>query len=124
VLAALLLGSLGWGTAAEFTHHHGIQTTARFGQTLASATQAAEGSGETATARFQSSGTERSSSTSNAGAECTICQLHRNLSATLFNSPPRIAAPEIHVSSAPARVVFQLSEFTPKERGRAPPSNL
>jgi hypothetical protein len=74
--------------------------------------------------RIESGETERSSSRSPTGGECLICQLHQNLSATLFNSQPRAATVDVHVLTVPATVIVQLSEFATNQHGRAPPINL
>jgi hypothetical protein len=123
VLAAVLLASIAWGATAEFTHHHGSQSIARVSATLSQA-QASNVAEQTATSRVESGETERSSSKSTNGADCLICQLHQNLSATLFNTPPRVAPADIHVASASATVIFPLSEIASNQRGRAPPFNL
>jgi len=123
LLAILLLASIGWGATAEFTHHHGLQSTARFSQSLLQ-TRATEAPDQATGPRIESGETESSSSKSKTGAECLICQLHQNLSTTLFNSPPKIAAAEVRALSTPARTIFQLSEFAPNQHGRAPPVNL
>ena|ERR1700694_5232553 len=123
LLAVVLLASIAWGTTAEFTHHHGAQSTFRLGALLSQA-QALNGAEQTFAPRIESRETEASSSRSNTGADCLICQLHQNLSATLFNSPPRVAAVDIHVVSGSAQVIFQLPEFAAHQHGRAPPINL
>ena len=122
MLAVVLLASIAWGATAEFTHHHGARSAARVG-TLLSQAQAANVGEQTITPRVES-GTERSSSRPTNGADCLICQLHQNLSTTLFNKPPRVAPVDIHVASASATVIFPLSEVASNQHGRAPPSNL
>ncbi len=122
MLAVVLLASIAWGATAEFTHHHGAQSAVRFGALLS---QAPASNGEqTATSRVGSGETEKSSSRSTNGADCLICQLHQNLSATLFNAPPRVAPVDIHIVSASATVIFPPSEVASNQHGRAPPSNL
>jgi hypothetical protein len=123
VLAVVLLASIAWGATAEFTHHHGARSTARV-STLLSQAQASNVGEQTTTPRFESGETEASSSRSTNGADCLICQLHQNLSATLFNAPPRVAPVDIQVVSASATVIFPPSEVTSNQQGRAPPSNL
>jgi len=121
-LAVVLLASIAWGATAEFTHHHGAQSTVRV-STLLSQTQTSNVGEQTTTTRAES-GTEASSSGSTNGADCLICQLHQNLSATLFNTPPRVTPVDIHVGSTSATVIFPLSEVASNQHGRAPPSNL
>ena len=123
VLAVMLLASIAWGATAEFTHHHGFQSTARV-SALLSQTQNANASAQTATPLVESGGTKRSSSRSTNAADCLICQLHQNLSTTLFNTPPRVAPVDLQVVSASATVIFPLPEVTSNQHGRAPPSNL
>ena len=118
LLAALLLASLAWGTTAEFNHHHGGK--ARFDQSRLSTTPAQNAS----SARIESSKTNGTSSRSKTGAECLICQLHQNLSATALAHTPGEGTAETHALKAPSSVVFLLSEFTFNCQGRAPPSNL
>src|SRR5438552_3719451 len=122
VLAFVLLVSIAWGATAEFTHHHGVQSTARIG-TLLSQSQA-RNAGEQTTPQVESSETEASSSRSTSGAGCLICQLHQNLSTTLFNTPPRVVPVDLPVVSASATVIFPLSEVASNRRGRAPPASL
>ena len=122
MLAIALLASIAWGATAEFTHHHGAQLTARV-STLFSQTQASNIGEQTTTTRVEA-GTEASSSRSTNAADCLICQLHQNLSSTLFNTPPRVVPVDIHVVNASATVVFPLSEVASNQRGRAPPVNL
>jgi len=123
VLAFVLLASIAWGATAEFTHHHGVQSTARIG-TLLSQTQAANAGAQTATPLVESGETEASSSRSNSGAGCLICQLHQNLSTTLFNTPPRVLPVDLPVVSASAMVILPPSEVAANQHGRAPPASL
>ena len=123
MLAIVLLASIAWGATAEFTHNHGAQSTAR-ASALLSQTQAANVAEQTDTPRVESLKTERSSSSSTNGADCLICQLHQNLSTTLFNTPPRVAPVDLQVVGASATVIFPQSEVASNQHGRAPPSNL
>jgi hypothetical protein len=124
VLAVVLLASIAWGATAEFTHHHGAQSTARVSGSLLSKAQGPNVADQTPAVRIESGETERSSSRSTNATDCLICQLQQNLSATLFNSPPRVATVDIQVVRVPATIVVQLSEFAANQHGRAPPSNL
>jgi hypothetical protein len=123
VLALVLLASIAWGATAEFTHNHGARSTAG-ASTLLGQAQASNLGEQTASPRIESGETERSSSKSTNGADCLICQLHQNLSTTLFNTPPRVAPIDIHVAGATATIVFPPSEVASNQRGRAPPANL
>lgn len=122
MLAVLLLASIAWGTAAEFTHHHGVQSDTRLIQSLATAAPDTLDRGFTD--KFDSSDAGGTRSSSRSRAECLICQLHQNLSATLFSEPPGIGPTEAHALKATTPVVLQLSEFTANQHGRAPPANL
>jgi hypothetical protein len=121
LLAALLLASLVWGTTAEFNHHHGDR--ARFDPSLLSTTQAQDAD-DTSSLKIESSKTNGSTSSSKTGAECLICQLHQNLSATALGHTPGVGTAETHALTAPLSVVVQLSEITANCRGRAPPAYL
>jgi len=123
VLAVMLLASIAWGATAEFTHHHGPQSTARATKLLSQA-QTSDEADQTASPRVKSGKTGKSSSRSTNGADCLICQLHQNLSTTLFNTPLRVAPVDLQVVSASATVVFPPSEVASNQHGRAPPSNL
>jgi hypothetical protein len=123
VLAVVLLASIAWGATAEFTHHHGAQSTARV-STLFGQAQATNVGEQTATPRVEAGETQRSSSKSTNGADCLICQLHQNLSTTLFNTPPRVAPVNVNVVGASATIIFPPSEVAANQHGRAPPSSL
>ena len=121
LFAALLLASLVWGTTAEFNHHHGDR--ASFDRSPLSTTQIQDAN-DVSSAKIESSKTNGTTSPSKTGAECLICQLHQNLSATALGHTPGVGTTETHALRAPASVVVQLSEFTANCQGRAPPSNL
>lgn len=121
VLAVLLLASLAWGTTAEFNHHHG--GTASFDQSLLSPTQAHDAD-DASSVRIESSKTNGTTSSSKTDAECLICQLHQNLSATALGHVPGVGTAETFGVNAPLSPIFQLSEFTASGHGRAPPANL
>jgi len=119
LLALLLLGTLAWGATAEFTHRHGAQVNARL--RLLEATSVSH---QPVTPKIEDSSPERQGARSPSSGQCLICQLHQNLSASLFNSPPRIATVDIRVLHKSAAIVCQLSDFASNELGRAPPINL
>ncbi len=122
MLAFVLLASIAWGATAEFTHHHGAQSTVRVSTLLSQVSPNV--ADESSAPRIGRGETERSSSKSSNGAGCLICQLHQNLSTTLFNTPPRVAPVDVPVVSASATVILPLSEVASNQHGRAPPSNL
>jgi hypothetical protein len=121
LLAVLLLASLAWGSTVEFTHHHGAKT--KSSESLAGATPSLTANAATAT-WISSSDTNGTSSKSNTGAACLICQLHQNLSATIIGQIPGIALTEALTQHAPPDALVKLSEFRSTGQGRAPPSNL
>jgi hypothetical protein len=121
LLAVLLLAAIAWGSTVELTHHHGAK--AKSGESLASASQTAAVVEATST-QISSSNTNGTSSKSKTGAECLICQLHQNLSATVISHTPGAGSTEARGLNTPAGAVVELSEFTSTGRGRAPPSNL
>ena len=119
LLAILLLAAFAWGTVAEFNHQHGAKT--RLGQISSASNSIAT---ESSFPQIESDDNDGTSSTSRTRGACLICQLHQNLSATLFSEPPGVGATETHLLRAAVPVVFQLSEFTANQHGRAPPSIL
>jgi len=119
LLAVLLLASLAWGSTVEFTHHHGA--SARFGASPPIAEQSTAANQAT---QISSSSTNGSSSNSNTGAECLICQLHQNLSASVIGHTPAIGPTETRGLNTPPTAVVQFSEFIATGHGRAPPSLL
>jgi len=122
MLAVLLLASIAWGTAAEFTHHHGAQSDTRLSQSLATAAPETPDGAFTTKVETSDAGGTRSSSRTR--AECLICQLHQNLSATLFSETPGVGPTETQALKTTTPVVLQLSAFTANQHGRAPPANL
>ena len=121
LLAILLLAAFSWGTIAEFNHHHGSK--ARLDQSALSSAQDSIAA-ESSSPQIESDNTNGTSSTSKTGAACLICQLHQNLSATLFSEAPGVGPTEALKIKATVPVVFQHSEFTANQHGRAPPINL
>jgi hypothetical protein len=121
MLAVLLLASLAWGSTVEFAHHH--DTKANSGESFYSAAQslAAVAANSNEITPDNPNGT---SSKSKTGAECLICQLHQNLSATVIGHPPGIGPTEARGLNTPPATVVQLSEFTSPGQGRAPPAIL
>jgi hypothetical protein len=120
LLALLLLAAFAWGTTAELGHHHGTKPKLdeSFSSTAPSPTAA-----EATSTQISSSNTNGTSN-SKTGAECLICQLHQNLSATVIGHTPAVGSTETHATKATTQVVLQLSEFRSTGHGRAPPSIL
>jgi hypothetical protein len=121
IVALILLASLAWATTVEFTHHHGAHPANSFIKSPPGSSQA-DGRNEDI-ALVQSSDREHHSSTTSS-ADCSICQLLQNLSATLYNSPPQVEPVDAHVLSALPQLTFKLSKFAASQQGRAPPINL
>ena len=115
--AVLLLLCLGWGTTAEFTHHHGAQAQG-------SQRQIATPSNAAPVPQLQSNNSGRTSSRLRAQAECLICQLHQNLSSSEINQPSLIGSAESKISCTAADAAVHLFEFADTRRGRAPPTIL
>jgi hypothetical protein len=120
ILAALLLASIAWASTVEFTHHHGLRNTESAGASEV-ANQANNQNGE---AQVQDSNSPLSSSRSNPGAECSICQLHHNLATTLLSEHAAAAANETRAAHLQSSARVHFLEFTATLRGRAPPVNL
>jgi hypothetical protein len=121
MLAVLLLAAIAWGSTAEFTHHHGAKTKSF--ESLSSTTQSWIADEATST-QISSSDTGGASSKSKTGAECLICQLHQNLSASEISHTPGVGPTESRGLNTPLYAVVQLSEYTSTGQGRAPPSLL
>lgn len=123
ILAVLLLASLALGTTAELTHHHGAQLNSSVSHSLLNATQTPNAAADASSILLQACKTSGSSS-SKTRNECLICQLHQNLSATIFSNLPGFGTRDVRVLHATTNVVVQLSEFRFSGQGRAPPFNL
>src|SRR5258708_5132563 len=106
-LAVLLLAALAWGSAVEFTHHHGA--AAKSDESLYTTAQSA--AADVATQVNQGTTTGTSSKTTT-GAECLICQLHQNLSASEISHTPGVGPTETRALNPPPSLVLHLSEFT------------
>lgn len=107
LLAFVLLILVAYMTTAEAVHKHGnlsVNRTASI-ETVASRPSDA------------SSSLDDSSSI----ADCLICQLHQNLSTTLFNPLPQAIAPQEQAADIPAAAISYLSQTDTPRRGRAPP---
>ena len=121
LLAVLLLAAIAWGSTAELTHHHGAK--AKLGGSISTTAQSAIPDEATAT-QISSSQTNGTSSKSKSDADCLICQLHQNLSATEIGHTPGHGPTETCGLNTPSDTVVQLSEFTSTGHGRAPPAIL
>jgi len=120
LLAILLLAAFAWSTTAALSHHHG--TKAKLGKSLSSTAQSP--TADEATSTQVSSSNTNGTSNSKTGAECLICQLHQNLSATVIGHSPGVGPTETSGLNPLPSTVVQLSEFRSTGHGRAPPSIL
>jgi hypothetical protein len=112
VLALILLAAISWGATAAVTHHHGI--AARAG-TLRNASNC-----QSVPPRVESSDSQSSNKKSTRD-ECLICQLHKNLFATVMGHALHETPALLMSSRASAPLISRQSQFTTSERGRAPP---
>jgi hypothetical protein len=117
----MLLAAIAWGSTAELTHHHGAKTQS--GGSISSTNQSSIPDEVTPT-HFSSSETNGPSSKSKSGADCLICQLHQNLSATEISHAPGQGPTETLGLNTRPGAVAKLSAFTSTGHGRAPPVNL
>jgi hypothetical protein len=124
LLAVLLLASIAWGSTAELTHHHSAGT--RVGGSISTAQSTAQSTvpGEATSNQVSASKTNGSTSNTKGGAECLICQLHQNLSASAIGHTPGDGPTEALRQNTPLSEVVQLAEFASTGHGRAPPSLL
>jgi hypothetical protein len=120
VIAALLLTSVAWGSTVEFTHHHGLRRNVR----LAQADNARTAQQQSEAARIADPESRQSSSRSNLGAECSICQLHHNLSTTLLSEYAAAATNQSFAARSQTVATGQFLGFSATLHGRAPPSHL
>jgi len=108
VLAFVLLLLVAYSTTAEAVHKHGnllVRNQATQGISVASTPD----------------GTGSSLNDSRSLGDCLICQLHQNLSTTLFSPLPQAIAPVVQATLAPTVEVSYLSHAATPQRGRAPP---
>ena len=111
LLALLLLACLSWGATAEFTHNHSTQVNQASLQTQSEVA-------------FVSDFGRTTTSKSKSPADCLICQLHQNLSNTVFTHALAVGTVQ-HVSQFfAAAVVVHRADFSTSQRGRAPPQIL
>ena len=111
LLALLLLACLSWGATAEFTHNHSTRVNQASLQTQSEVAFVSDFGGKT-------------TSKSKSPADCLICQLHQNLSNTLFTEAPVIGAVSESSFDPITTLTFDHGDFSSSQRGRAPPINL
>lgn len=118
ILALFLLGTLAWGATAEVTHRHNGQLTARTRQSLTAIVSNTPAPSDTKTVSPETQTVKAPFS-----AQCPLCQLQQNLSATLFGSTLRFAAADALWVRLAAQRISTLSNSTLIHDGRAPPLN-
>jgi len=118
LLAALLLTILGWQSSAEFTHKHGSlpRATKSSQQQITAVPQPTE----------DAHSHKRSGSASffRTATDCLICQLHQNLSTTVFTDTSVSSATQARVLAIEHTAAFVRADFSGNQRGRAPPTIL
>ncbi|MDQ3820122.1 MAG: hypothetical protein M3362_20925 [Acidobacteriota bacterium] len=108
LLALMLLALFTYTTTAEAVHLHGRLS---LNQT-ASAETVVTGPDEDGTLLGDASSI----------ADCLICQLHQNLSTTLFSPLPQVIAPQEQAAPSPAVAISYPSQTDTPQQGRAPPA--
>src|SRR4051794_36262578 len=96
LLALVLLCLVAYSATAEAVHKHGNLLL--------------NGAAQTVTVAGQPGGTNSSLNDSLALGDCLICQLHQNLSTTLFSPLPQVIAPITEGTLAPAPLISYLSQ--------------
>ena len=119
ILTLLLLGSLAWGATAEVTHRHDNQLSPRSVQS-----QRAILSNSATTPQTEANKPDTQGLRSPSSAQCLICQLHRNLSATLFGPTLQFAAADALLVPTGSSIISTLSSSASMHHGRAPPAYL
>ena len=105
-LGFCLLLLIAYGSTSDAIHHHG-----NVGPRASVKAELSLGSSD-------SDSTANRSLTEN---DCTICQLQRNLHASLLYCPVRSIAPVTQITNESTAVVSYLFNFHAPRRGRAPP---
>ena len=111
VVALLLFAMIVHGATAEIMHKHG-SALAPASALLNTATPAASNP-EDADSSLNQTRTRN---------ECVICQLHQNLSNTLFSSLPGIVPPRALLALGLTIAASYSSQNSTAQHGRAPPS--
>ena len=117
-LALVLLASLSWAATVEVTHHHQVPGT------VGSATESASIPDGITSAIVDARGQTTSSRVPLNSGECSICQLHQNLSTTLLGHELAVATVEARSIAFNPDPLLHRADFSQSQRGRAPPINL
>ena len=115
-IALVLLASLCWAATAELTHRHRSQSFGSFAELQESST-----SNDQATPRIESTRNSGPSGTLLSSSECSICQLHQNLFASLFSHTLYVAPATTQLLRGPSEIISYFSDFRSPQQGRAPP---
>lgn len=107
LLAFVLLAFVAYAATAEAVHKHGNISLAR--------------AGLSSTAVSNSNDAGSALNDSRTFGDCLICQLHQNLSTSLFSSLPQVIAPQAQTVRTAAVESSYLSQSDTPRRGRAPP---
>jgi hypothetical protein len=105
-LGFCLLLLIAYGSTADAIHHHG---------------NVVPGASVKAELSLGSSDSDSTTNRSLKENDCTICQLQRNLHASLLYSPVRTIAPVTQIPNESTAVASYLFAFHAPRRGRAPP---
>jgi hypothetical protein len=108
MLAFALFILIIYGATAESTHTHGIASSR---SSIVSQTSLGNSSNDQS--RLKSSLSIN---------DCLICQLHQQLSSTLFTALPHVAAPPAQFLAATTTPSFHLPLFVALQRERGPPT--
>jgi hypothetical protein len=107
LLAFVLLALVTYAATAESAHKHGNVSLNRPAQS--------------APAFEASSDAESSLKDSKKFGDCLICQLHQNLSVSLFSTLPQVVAPLTQTAHLLAAELTYLSQSDTPHSGRGPP---
>lgn len=108
LLAFVLLAFVAYAATVETVHRHGNISLTR--------------AGLSSTAVSNSSDAGSSLNEARSFSDCLICQLHQNLSTSLFSSLPQVVVPQAQILRTAAVEHSYLSQSDTPTRGRAPPT--
>jgi hypothetical protein len=112
-LAVLLLASLVWVTTAEFNHQHGLRPKP--------ASAPAKLQQNDSAISLETDNTNGGLSRARTSGDCAICQVHQNLSTTLFSSPLTVSPIQTEQRISAALVTAARGKCVANQQGRAPP---
>jgi hypothetical protein len=109
LLAFALLALVTYSATVNVVHRHGNLLLKPAAQTITAAAVSEPGDANSSLNDSRSLG------------DCLICQLHQNLSTTLFSPQPQLIAPVAQARQIPAAEISYLSQSNTPRQGRAPP---